>query len=56
MRMTMAMAEAGVSVVTFDLKTFHNMASIKKACESDKKRFVLQQIHSASHAYVVRLG
>ena len=30
MRITMAMAEAGVSVVTFDLKTFHNMASIKK--------------------------
>ena len=30
MHMTMAMSEAGVSVVTFDLKTFHNMASINK--------------------------
>ncbi len=26
----MVMAEAEVSVVTFDLKTFHNIASIKK--------------------------
>ena len=30
MHITMAMAEAGVSVMTLDLKTFHNMASIKK--------------------------
>ena len=50
MRITMAMAEAEVSVMTFDLKTFHNMASIKK-----RVRVIKTFCSSANPYYLTRI-